>query len=714
MYEDDPMKSLTGRPPTAQQQYRATNAASGGGTFGTGFALYSSRRPGTFSSFGALAPQQSTYSPGNRSQLLANKVNAATDQQLDRQMQPYLNSKTGPGAYRGVRNGSIAVAPGQSYLSSDDAMVDFNKEAAAPFSQGALDAASGSVNRRSPVWQKQYEQTFNQAMEADRQRQIGEANGIVDQNLQASDRLGRTMGGAAYRAAGRTGVIPPRGMGALPSDAGVAARNSQPLGDGGPAAYAARSDQENRRLAAEGAMGGVRSDGLTRYMPNQDLMDFANAGRSADSQLKAMTPSEIQYYRHKMNMANNPNYAASVNQKRSDRQEMLDNRREMVRARRAGALEAAGASQQMRNLVAGRGALAGQNGFAALMSLAAMQNPNQAFSDYGQAYLANAAPGMQTERLQSHESMYDAGLKNQLAMQGNQIGFDRDQLASRERMFGDGLQNQRGMQGDQIQAEERMLRQRVELQRQAALQEQIMNIRNSGVSQIEQEQMIARLMQSMAVAPPQVNGQNGAQLPQQQGPAFSFPDMSGTNYNFPALQNGIMPGQAAPGAAQGNGQASGVPPWLPIPRRAEGDNRPSADIYFDWTRQVQSMPQWNSLPRDQQEQIDLRIRNEALGGLQPSDILQEREDEQGFFNSPDYGTPGGRAASYFIINPILRMLGLNPAALARAREKSRSMQGPVGRVPNSPTPNPMAPLAPPVISPSMQFAPPTIPFSYGY
>lgn len=198
-----------------------------------------------------------------------------------------------------------------------------------------------------------------------------------------------------------------RGMGPMAGDAAIMARQNQPLGDGGPAAYAARSDQNRRRMEAEQAMGGLAPDGLTRYRPNQDLLDFANSSRSAGDQINAMTPSEIQFNRHKMNMANNPAYAARVNQQRADRQEMLDNRREMVRARRAGALEAAGASQQMRNLQAGRGALAGQDGFNALMGLAAMQNPNQAFGDYGPAFQANAMPGMLDQRLDAEGRMLD-------------------------------------------------------------------------------------------------------------------------------------------------------------------------------------------------------------------------------------------------------------------------------------------------------------------
>lgn len=377
-------------------------------------------------------------------------VNRATDQQLDRRMQPYMDAKSGPRAYRGVRNGSIAVSPGQSYLASDDALAEFNQAAAEPFSQQAL--GNAQIDRRSPVWQRQYAQTFGDAMQADRQRQIDYANQRVDSRLAASDRLGRTMGGGDYRAAGRTGVIPPRGMGGLPSDAGVMSRLTQPLGDGGPAAYAARADQDKRRSQAEAAMGGVGADGLTRYMPNQDLLAFANQQRAKEDEriseltggaiqgrpeMKAMTPSEIQFYRHKMNMLTNPAYAGRINSQRSDRQEMLDNRREMDRARRAGALEAAGASQQMRNLMAGRGALGpGRDGFAALMSMAAMQNPNEAFGDFGQGFMALNSPNMLQQRLNAEQAMQGQRLGVEQTMQNQQIG-------AQERMLGQELSSRR-------------------------------------------------------------------------------------------------------------------------------------------------------------------------------------------------------------------------------------------------------------------------------
>lgn len=240
-----------------------------------------------------------------------------------------------------------------------------------------------------------------------------DANDIVDRNLNAR------MGFYSTPQARRGGFFQ-RGMGPMAGDAAIMQSQNRPLGDGGPAAYAARSDQENRRRSAEAAMGGASPDGLTRYTPNQDVLDFANKDRVAEDEriskilgsgtqyrqpMQAMTPAEIQFNRHKMSMATNPQYRARVDQQRADRQEMLDNRREMVRARRAGALEAAGASQQLRNLQAGRGAIAGQDGFNALMSAAAQQNPNAAFGDFGQAAMAQNAPGMLRDRLQAEKDM---------------------------------------------------------------------------------------------------------------------------------------------------------------------------------------------------------------------------------------------------------------------------------------------------------------------
>lgn len=294
-----------------------------------------------------------------------------------------------------------------------------------------------NFDRSSPVWQRQYEKTFNEAIQADRQRQIDDANKRVD------DRLAGRQGYYATPQQRQSGFFA-RGMGPMAGDAAIMERQNRPLGDGGPAAAAARADQERRRLEAEQAMGGLAKDGLTRYMPNQDLLSFANALRSQEDQQKsemlqkaglgggtsfrdpmqAMTPDEIRFYRHKLNMATNPAYANRVNQQRADRQEMLDNRREMVRARRAGALEAAGASQQMRNLMAGRGALAGQDGFNALMGLAAMQNANQAFNDYGPAYMANMAPQMLDQRLGAEGDLLDKRADLERMRQFDQLRMD--------------------------------------------------------------------------------------------------------------------------------------------------------------------------------------------------------------------------------------------------------------------------------------------------
>lgn len=255
--------------------------------------------------------------------------------------------------------------------------------------------------------------------------------GIADANKSVNDRLQARQG--YYPTPGqRSSGFYARGMGPMAGDAELIERQNRPLGDGGPAAAAAKADQERRRIEGAAAMAesGQPSDGMTRYMPNQDLLAFANAYRQQEDQkkfsalqeaglfpnpasgsngdqayfgrpaLSAMTPDEIGFYRHKMNMITNPAYRDRVEAKRADREEMLGNRRAMASARRQGALEAAGASQQLRNFMAGRGALgAGRDGFGALMSLAASQNPNRAFGDYGQAYNALTAPDMQEQRM---------------------------------------------------------------------------------------------------------------------------------------------------------------------------------------------------------------------------------------------------------------------------------------------------------------------------
>ena len=242
-----------------------------------------------------------------------------------------------------------------------------------------------------------------------------DANDIVDRNLNAR------MGFYSTPQARRGGFFQ-RGMGPMAGDASVMQRQSQPLSDGGPAAAAARANQTQRRVDAE-AMMGPPQDGLTRYAVDPRLLQFANQGRMAQDSamssmlgggsvyrqpMQAMTPSEIQFYRHKMNMASNPQYANRVMQQRADRQEMLDNRREMVRARRAGALEAAGASQQLRNLYAGRGGIGpGMDGVGALMSMGAQQDPAATMGAYGNVLRAQDAPLMQLMNYGNQSAMFD-------------------------------------------------------------------------------------------------------------------------------------------------------------------------------------------------------------------------------------------------------------------------------------------------------------------
>ncbi len=203
-----------------------------------------------------------------------------------------------------------------------------------------------AFSRQSPAWQNQYEQTFNQAMQADRQRQIDAANKTVD------DKLAARQGYYATPQQRQSGFFQ-RGMGPMP------VRQAEPT----PA------------------------------------MTF-NPERNAQA-------NNALYRQHVDSMKNNPAYANRVNRQRMDQQAQLDTRSAIANARRMGAIQAAGASQQMRNLMAGRGALAGQDGFNAMASLAAMQNPNQAFGDYGQAYMAQMAPNMLGMRLAADERMLD-------------------------------------------------------------------------------------------------------------------------------------------------------------------------------------------------------------------------------------------------------------------------------------------------------------------
>jgi hypothetical protein len=152
--------------------------------------------------------------------------------------------------------------------------------------------------------------------------------------------------------------------------------------------------------------------------PNPQSGSNPNIGTFQREDLKAMTPAEIQFYRHKMNMATNPVYRDRINAKREARSQDLANqtktRLEMAANRRQAAADAAGASQQLRNLMAGRGAIGGgQDGFNALMSLAAMQDPNQAFGNYGQAYNAFSRPEMAAAENQALVNMYDTQRKAQ-------------------------------------------------------------------------------------------------------------------------------------------------------------------------------------------------------------------------------------------------------------------------------------------------------------
>jgi len=143
------------------------------------------------------------------------------------------------------------------------------------------------------------------------------------------------------------------------------------------------------------------------------------------------------FAQHTNSMQNNPAYSQRVNAERAARRDQLADRDAIANARRQGAIEAAGSSQQLRNLMAGRGALGpGRDGFGALMSLAAMRNPNEAFGDFGQAFVGLNAPGMQTERLGAEGRMLDQNLGAQERMLGQNIG-------AQERMLGQELASRR-------------------------------------------------------------------------------------------------------------------------------------------------------------------------------------------------------------------------------------------------------------------------------
>lgn len=460
---NDPLKYLNGlrKPESMQQsQYRGVNSNSNGGTRGAadpsvmprvtgstsmkprGFGDYMAQTNPTLARRSASQPYPGMVGyqgPSANDNAWADRVNGMGQGQLnsllDAGSQVFRNRQSPANVARSFsyKPGSISVSPGalgqvQALSNTPQQRSGFSmngpqqvQASVPPMANGnyvtpATEQAFRSFGSSVPqpvntgkIISDRIAENMQNASAQGRQ----DANSTVDQNLNAR------MGFYSTPQARRGGFFQ-RGMGPMDGDAAIVQNQNRPLGDGGPAAYAARSDQENRRRSAEAAMGGVAPDGLTRYTPNNDVLAFANKDRAAEDQrmsdflgggttarqpMQAMTPSEIQFYRHKLNMASNPQYKERVMQQRMDRQEMLDNRREMVRARRAGALEAAGASQQLRNLQAGRGAVAGQDGFNALMSSAAQQNPNQAFDSFGQAAMANNAPGMLRDRLRAEENM---------------------------------------------------------------------------------------------------------------------------------------------------------------------------------------------------------------------------------------------------------------------------------------------------------------------
>jgi hypothetical protein len=412
-------------------------------------------------------------------------------------------------------------------------------------------------------------------VEQGRQQGVQDANEIVDRNLSES------QGYYATPSQRRSGFFS-SGMGALPSDAAIMESQNRPLSDGGPAAAAARADQEESRKRAEDAMGGPSPDGLTRYMPNPDLLAFANQDRRREDQqkfsalqdagmfpnpqsgsnpnigtfqredLKAMTPSEIQFYRHKMNMATNPVYRDRINAKRQARSQDLANqtktRLEMAANRRQAAADAAGASQQLRNFMSGRGAIGGgQDGFNALMSLAAMQNPNQAFNSYGDSYRALMAPGMQSEMLDASGNMLEKKA-------------DLDRL----RQFDD-------MRRDII---------------------------TSGRSQIEQDRALAR------------------------------------------LNDFIMAGNGGSGVTSISSPQYTLPSWVDTPQLdPEDKTTPTVDIYHNYMKGITGKPEWQTLSPQERKAIESRIRRDYFPGIRDSDILQHKQDNAPNFFSRWIGYP---------------------------------------------------------------------------
>lgn len=536
MYEDDPMKSLTGRPPTAQQQYRATNAASGGG-----------KHPAS-----ASASQGSMYPTTPRGRITSGGLNSAFTapmsqpfaqnavQALSNTPQQRQGFDMDPIAPRNLPMQRSAVPAwslsGGVSPETERAALDFNSAARPPAPLNVGKIISDRIT-----------ENMNNASVQGRQ----DANDIVDRNLKA-----RT--GYYSTPQARRGGFFQRGMGPMAGDAAIMQNQNRPLGDGGPAAAAARADQERRRVAA-----GPQADGLTRYTPNQDLLQFANQDRAKEDEriaglvgggtnyrpaLESMTPSQIQYYRHRLNMLTNPAYANRVNSQRSDRQEMLDNRRDMVQARREGALQAAGASQQMRNLMAGRGTVGpGADGMGALMGLTAQANPALALNQAGQ-----------------------------MAMMDRRAQLERDMMDRATRM----------------------------------------SIYSSGMSGPEIDLALQRL-----------DAANGG------GPVTSPLQVAGSFVRDPSL--------------------SPMDAYLAFQQWKENAVRAGATITPEQERQIM-----------------------MANGINPSasDLQQWRQDNETLFTAPDYtGGFVGQAGSHFILNPLLRWLGLDPASQMKRESMQRRL-----------------------------------------
>jgi hypothetical protein len=179
---------------------------------------------------------------------------------------------------------------------TEAAFNSFNQEAA---------RVAPPINRGKIISDRIQENLANASLQGRQQ-----ANSRVDANLARTAQLGRTLGGADYRQAARQGVVPQRGMGPLPSDA--ARKPPAPLGDGGAARRAA--DAAKARMRA-----GTTVWGAPTYTPAPELATAA--GSSAP-----MTTSQLQFNRHKHNMANNPAYANRINAQRQQRTAQLERR----------------------------------------------------------------------------------------------------------------------------------------------------------------------------------------------------------------------------------------------------------------------------------------------------------------------------------------------------------------------------------------------------